>query len=321
MSSIEWTEETWNPVTGCDRVSPGCDHCYALTMAGRLKGMGSAKYQNDGDPRTSGPGFAVTTHEDALSIPLRWKKPRTVFVNSMSDLFHPRVPDAFIDEVFGVMAVAHELYGHQFQVLTKRAPRMRAYMTAENRHINGYWMSTRAAIAGAAHRWAIDRTNAGELSDRIEFGALWPLPGVWLGVSAENQEYADRRIPELVKTPAAIRFVSAEPLLGELDLSKWLGVEYSDMGMWLAEMVATVSGRGSQLDWVIVGGESGPGARPLREEWVECLVDQCQAAETAVFVKQMGSVWAAEHGDRSKGNGMSGWPEPLRVREMPGEAA
>lgn len=286
MSTIEWTEETWNPTTGCDRVSPGCDNCYALTMAKRLKAMGSEKYQTDGDPRTSGPGFGVAVHDDALAIPLRWKKPRTVFVNSMSDLFHPKVSDHFIAGVFATMAATPQ---HTYQILTKRAPRMRALLN------NPDWVDS------------IHNPNA-----------QWPLPNVWIGVSAENQEQADRRIPELVKTPAAVRFASAEPLLGPLDLSRWLRIEYSDMGMWLKEMIATVSGRGSLLDWVIVGGESGPGARPMEEAWVSDLVDQCQEADAAVFVKQMGSVWAGHHDSRSKGSDPAEWIESLRVREMPG---
>ena len=289
MSNIEWTEETWNPTTGCDRVSPGCDNCYALTMAKRLNAMGSEKYQTDGDPRTSGPGFGVAVHHDALTIPLRWRKPRTVFVNSMSDLFHPKVSDHFIAGVFSTMAATPQ---HTYQILTKRAPRMRALLN------NPDWV---ASIYNPQ--------------------APWPLPNIWLGVSAENQEQADRRIPELVKTPAVIRFVSAEPLLGPVDLSKWLGIEYSDMGMWLEEMFATISGRGSLLDWVIVGGESGHGARPMKEEWAADLVDQCQAASTAVFVKQMGSVWAQDHfvnrADNPKGGDPLAWPENLRVRQMP----
>jgi len=289
VSNIEWTEETWNPTTGCDRVSAGCDNCYALTMAKRLKAMGSEKYQTDGDPRTSGPGFGVAMHDDALSIPLRWRKPRTVFVNSMSDLFHPKISDGFIAKVFTVMAATPQ---HTYQVLTKRAPRMRSLLN------NQAWVDT---ITGD-HQ-------------------AWPLPNVWLGVSAENQEQADRRVNELVKTPAAVRFVSAEPLLGSVDLSKWLGIEWSDMGMWLEEMFATLSGRGSLLDWVIVGGESGPGARPMDERWAADLVDQCQAADTAVFVKQMGSVWAAANAanraDNPKGGDPEAWSETMRVRQMP----
>ncbi|RRR95877.1 phage Gp37/Gp68 family protein [Glycomyces terrestris] len=265
----------------CGVGGPGCDNCYALTMAKRLKAMGSEKYQTDGDPRTSGPGFGVAVHYNALSIPLRWRKPRTVFVNSMSDLFHPKVDDHFIAGVFATMAATPQ---HTYLILTKRAPRMRSLLN------NPDWVSSIYNPQG-----------------------MWPLPNVWLGVSAEDQEQADRRIPELVKTPAAVRFVSAEPLLGSVDLSKWLGVEWSDMGMW------TVSGRGSLLDSVIVGGESGPGARPMRQEWATSLVEQCQAAATTVFVKQMGSVWAA--GLRNpKGGDPLDWPEHLRVREMPAPA-
>jgi len=218
-SAIEWTEVTWNPSTGCDRTSPGCDNCYALTLAKRLQAMGQAKYQNDGDPRTSGPGFALTLHPDVVDAPRRWTGSRTVFVNSMSDLFHERVPLGFIQDVFEVMA---ETPQHQYQVLTKRSKRL-------------------AAIAG-------------ELP--------WPS-NVWMGVSVENQRYAFR-LDHLREAPAAIRFVSAEPLLGPLDL---------DLG---------------NMDWLIVGGESGPKARPIDAEWVRALRDAAAEARVAFFFKQWG---------------------------------
>lgn len=218
-SAIEWTEVTWNPTTGCDRTSPGCDNCYALTLAKRLKAMGQPKYQNDGDPRTSGPGFALTVHESTLDIPRSWTTPRTVFVNSMSDLFHPDVPESFIAEVFRTM---RETPQHQYQVLTKRSKRL------------------------------------ANLADVID----WP-PNVWMGVSVESQKYAFR-VKHLAKVPSAIRFVSAEPLLGPVDL---------DLGA---------------IDWVIVGGESGGGARPMRPDWVRSLREQCGNAEVAFFFKQWG---------------------------------
>lgn len=219
-TGIEWTEVTWNPVTGCDRVSPGCDNCYALALAKRLKAMGSSRYQNDGDPRTSGPGFAVTCHEDLVELPLSWRKPRLVFVNSMSDLFHPAVPDDFISRVFDTMKACEQ---HTFQILTKRPQRL-------------------AAIA-----------------DQLP----WPS-NVWMGVSVENAAYRFR-IDHLRRVPARVRFLSIEPLIGDvgqLDLA--------------------------DIHWVIVGGESGPNARPVQQEWVTSIRDQCVDAGVAFFFKQWG---------------------------------
>ena len=219
-SGIEWTDATWNPTTGCDRVSAGCDNCYALTLARRLKAMGLAKYQNDGDPRTSGPGFALTLHEDTLNAPYRWRAPRLVFVDSMSDLFHPEVPLDFIQRVFSVMA---DTPRHTYQILTKRSKRLAS------------------------------------LAPDLD----WP-PNVWMGVSVENDRYAFR-IDHLRSVEAAVRFVSAEPLLGplpSLDLSS--------------------------IHWLIAGGESGPNARPMDETWVRDLRDQCREADVAFFFKQWG---------------------------------
>jgi len=219
-SSIEWTESTWNPTTGCDQTSPGCDNCYALTLAKRLKAMGTAKYQRDGDPRTSGPGFGITTHPESLSVPYGWRQPRLVFVNSMSDLFHPRVPVTFIQEVFDVM---RETPRHTYQVLTKRSKRML------------------------------------DLSPAID----WPS-NVWMGVSVESARYRFR-IDQLRQTGAAVRFISAEPLLGSLGRVD------------LAE-----------IDWVIAGGESGPGARVMDIAWGRDLRDQCLEAGVKFFFKQWG---------------------------------
>ena len=219
-STIEWTEVTWNPTTGCDRVSVGCDNCYALTLAKRLKAMGAEKYQNDGDPRTSGPGFGVTVHPHALSAPLSWRQPRLVFVNSMSDLFHARVPLDFVRQVFAVMAATPQ---HTYQVLTKRAARLR------------------------------------KVADQLD----WP-DNVWMGVSVENSDALDR-IDDLRGVPAAVRFLSCEPLLGPLD-----GINLDG------------------IDWVIAGGESGSGHRPLDPEWVINLRNTCRSAEVPFFFKQWG---------------------------------
>jgi protein gp37 len=290
MTGIQWTDETWNPTTGCDRVSPGCDNCYALTMAGRLKGMGQAKYQRDGDPKTSGPGFGLTTHLDALDLPFRWRKPRRVFVNSMSDLFHDEVPVTFIAAVFDVMRQTPQ---HTYQILTKRHARMRS------------------------------------LSKTAAFGEGWPLPNVWLGVSAEDQHWADIRIPALIETRAAVRFVSAEPLLGPISLDRYLwlngpstaGPFYDYAGRRRfgggvgGQAITNIPAR--DLHWVIVGGESGPGARPMDSGWADRLVWECREAEVAVFVKQLGSILGRELGAGPKGGDFDAWPEDLRVREFP----
>jgi len=219
-SGIEWTQATWNPTTGCDRITAGCDHCYALTLAKRLKAMGNPKYQLDGDPRTSGPGFAVQMHEGALSIPHGWAGPRTVFVNSMSDLFHARVSDDFIVRVFEVMA---DTPRHTYQVLTKRPIRL------------------------------------ARMAERLP----WPK-NIWMGVSIEDNSQV-WRAERLTRVPAAVRFVSAEPLLGPLDALELSGI-----------------------DWLIAGGESGPQHRPMEAHWAVDLRDQCQTKGVAFFFKQWG---------------------------------
>jgi protein gp37 len=255
-TKIEWTEVTWNPTTGCDRISPGCDNCYALTLAKRLKAMGQAKYQRDGDPRTSGPGFGVTVHGDALVEPLRWRRSRRVFVNSMSDIGHARVPARFVARVFAVMAVSPQ---HSFQLLTKRPGRL-ASMLAREGFLSGM-------VRPAIEELLVDRP---ELVDR--FGRrdqdpfCWPLPNVWVGSSIESDEYC-WRADELRRVPAAVRFLSLEPLLGPLPSLDLTGI-----------------------DWVIVGGESGPNHRPLDLEWVREIRDRCVRLRLALFFKQVGGV-------------------------------
>jgi protein gp37 len=239
-SAIEWTQATWNPVTGCDRISPGCDHCYALTLAARLKAMGQAKYQTDGRPPTSGPGFGVAVHTGALAEPLRWRRPRRIFVNSMSDLFHARVPEAFIAEVFAVMAAAGH---HIYQVLTKRPTRMARLLASD--------AFPELVFQTAAHRHEVKTLT-------------WPLPNVWLGISIELDRFC-WRADRLRQTPAVVRFLSCEPLLGPLPSLDLAGI-----------------------DWVIVGGESGPGARPMHPAWARQLRDQATAAGVAFFFKQWG---------------------------------
>ena len=285
-STIEWTEKTWNPTTGCDRISAGCDNCYALTMARRLKGMGSAKYQNDGDPRTSGPGFGVTVHPDALSEPLRWRKQATVFVNSMSDLFHAKVPREFVARVFAVMAATPQ---HTYQILTKRPERMARMLTdlctCGAGHTPGVHFRSDMEWAATSH----SPTYVPGLDHGIFHRSSWPLPSVWLGTSIESDGYS-RRADALRNTPAAIRFISAEPLLGPLPSLDLTGI-----------------------DWLILGGESGPGARPMDLGWVRELLAQCRETGTAPFVKQLGTVWAGG----GKGGDWAVWPEDLRVREYP----
>jgi protein gp37 len=210
-SPIEWTESTWNPVTGCTKVSPGCKHCYAERLAKRLRAMGQPNYAN---------GFDLTLHRHALERPLQWRKPQVIFVNSMSDLFHAEVPIDFIEEVFAVMRRAH---WHTFQVLTKRGSRL------------------------------------AEVAPKLD----WP-PNVWMGVSVERSDYV-HRIDELRTVGAAVRFLSLEPLLGPL---------------------ASLNLR--HIDWVIVGGESGPGARRMDPAWVTGIRDQCVAADVPFFFKQWG---------------------------------
>ncbi len=219
-TSIEWTEATWNPTTGCDKVSVGCDNCYALTLSKRLKAMGAEKYQNDGDPRTSGPGFGVTVHPDALLTPYTWKQPKIVFVNSMSDLFHAKVPLDFVRQVFAVIADTPQ---HTYQVLTKRSARLR------------------------------------KVADQLD----WP-DNLWIGVSVEN-EAAMSRMDALRRVPAAVKFLSCEPLLGPLPQINLDGI-----------------------DWVIAGGESGPNHRPIQAEWVTDVRDACQVGGVPFFFKQWG---------------------------------
>ncbi|MEV0633274.1 DUF5131 family protein [Nonomuraea wenchangensis] len=239
-TSIEWTEVTWNPTTGCDRISSGCDNCYALALAKRLKGMGAAKYQNDGDPRTSGPGFGLTIHPHALRQPYGWRAPRVVFVNSMSDLFHAKVPLSFVRDVFSVIA---DTPHHTYQVLTKRSSRLR------------------------------------KLADKLD----WP-PNLWMGVSVEDRE-ARYRIDDLRVVPAAVRFLSCEPLLGPLHALDLEGI-----------------------GWVIAGGESGPGHRPLDEGWVLDIRDQCIRNEVPFFFKQWGGRTPKQGGRHLEGRNWDEMP-------------
>lgn len=302
MTAIEWTDRTWNPTTGCDRISAGCDNCYALTLAKRLKGMGSAKYQRDGNPRTSGPGFGLSVHADVLSMPFTWTTPQMVFVNSMSDLFHKDVPEEFIARVWTVMANTPQ---HTYQILTKRHDRMRSIV----RRIA--WRSATTEERQRGVRGSVAYVQPDEkLNDHL--GTPRVLPNVWLGVSVENQKWADIRIPALLKAPAAVRFLSCEPLVGPVDLwgplvhpghrprlTYWLdgrpgwGPEETTGTGLVTQPLAT----GPRIDWVIVGGESGPGSRPMHPDWARTIRDQCVHSGVAFHFKQWGAFrWVA--GDR-----------------------
>lgn len=277
-TSIEWTHRpgtvaaTWNPTTGCDKISDGCTFCYALTMSARLKAMGQPKYQNDGDPRTSGPGFGLTVHEDTLSEPLKWRKPRTVFVNSMSDLFHARVPREFLAKVFAVMGATPQ---HTYQILSKRPERMA-------RILNEYRWWTQVVLAG------LDLPGAPRFPTQTQPDGC-ALQNAWLGTSLESDEHV-ARADHLRNTPAGIRFISAEPLLGPLPSLNL-----------------------TNIDWLIIGGESGHGARRMDLDWVYELIGKARASGTAVFVKQLGKYWAGS----GKGGDWDTWPADLRIREYP----
>lgn len=359
MTRIEWTDETWNPVVGCSRVSEGCRHCYAETMASRLQSMRLPEYEGiakrvGGEARWTG---VVRCLPERLEEPLKWRKPRLVFVNSMSDLFHEEVPFGFIAAVFGVMAACPQ---HTFQILTKRPER------AEN------WVDSMSLPDLAMIRETL-RLMGGEAPEPKAISNAkwqWPLPNVWIGVSVEDQITADERIPRLLQLPAAIRFVSYEPALGLVDPWPWLmGAVVPNPGLCascdqshgfdrdpsyggVSKTCSAGSGGGYSrqcdhfarrapsggLDWMIVGGESGANARPFDISWARSVVGQCKAAGVPVFVKQLGSRPYDLGGDHPcpdgkppvgcyldlldrKGGDLSEWPEDLRVRELPPLAA
>ena len=334
-SSIQWTEATWNPVTGCTPVSSGCLNCYAARDAHRMAGNPnpkiSARYKGltvvrDGRPVFNG---EVRLHEDRLPDPLRWRKPRRVFVNSQSDLFHEAVPFEFIDRVFAVMALCPQ---HTFQILTKRPERMAEYLNC--REQSSAWSPTRKS-GDEAFRWktpcdkvyTIAREMNGDnqrlMGDRIAL--IWPLPNVWLGTSVEDQKTADERIPHLLRVPAVVRFLSCEPLLGPVSLRVKCPPEFQPIL------------RSDRINWVIAGGESGPHARPCNVAWLRSIRDQCKAAGVPLFVKQLGRAPMLSYAEATgaairpqlepellplkladpKGGDMAEWPEDLRVRELP----
>jgi protein gp37 len=274
-TAIEWTDATWNPVTGCTKVSPGCDNCYAERIVARFHGKGS---------------FAVVARsEDKLYAPLRWRKPRKVFVNSMSDLFHDQVPLSFIERVFSVMARTPQ---HVYQLLTKRHGRMASILRRPT------FPETIRSIVGA--------------------DVEWPLPNLWLGVSVEDQKRADLRIPALLDTPASVRWLSCEPLLGPVDLARSLSLwNPGDDQPWHG---ARLPAR-DVLHWVVCGGESGSGARPMHPDWARSLRDQCQKGGIPFFFKQWGE-WVPidqmpadtfQRWDAAHGCDAYDWGQPWRV--------
>lgn len=302
-SKIEWCDSVWNPVVGCSIVSPGCTNCYAMRMAARLEKIGTAPHYAgttkivNGNPVWT--GKVAMAPDRILLAPLRWKKPRRIFVNSMSDAFHESVQDAWLDRILAVAALCPQ---HRFLFLTKRAGRMAEYVS----HISEPGFGARDRIDNFVLNWTMGdkpRLGAGRLDvsiDGYDACERWPLPNVYLGVSVEDQTRADERIPDLLATPAAVRFVSVEPLLGPVDFRqiRIAGEPHSQTHDALSgyssdtpfEFVAAgLQDRMSRgrLDWVICGGESGPGARPMAVEWARSLRDQCKAAGVPFFMKQM----------------------------------
>ncbi len=270
-TNIEWTDDVWNPIAGCTIVSKGCTNCYAMHMAARLAARGQPKYAGltkvvNGHPVWT--GKIAVAGEPGFSQPLRWTKPRRIFVNSMSDLFHEDVPVDVIDRVFAIMALAPQ---HTYQVLTKRPERMRDYLAnpdLEDR-LTDLWR--------------------GDNSDRATWNILLPLRNVWLGVSVEDQATADERIPLLLETPAAVRWISAEPLLGPIRLDSLEDCDnHRNLDALRGKEIGGYRAETDRLDWVVVGGESGTGARPMHPDWARLLRDQCAQAGVPFFFKQWG---------------------------------
>lgn len=296
-SGIEWTDATWNPVTGCTRVSAGCDHCYAVKQTYRLEQMGQKKkygsltvLNSRGERHFNG---QVKCHRDELGRPYGWKRPRRVFVNSMSDLFHKDVPFKFIADCFTTMAQANR---HTYQILTKRPERALEFFKWN-------YPTDKISREDAAKDW------------------LESWPNVWIGTSVEDQVTADKRIPHLLKVPVAVRFLSVEPMIGPVDLTRALFTASRDPSPFV---------EGEAVDWVIVGGESGHGARPMNIEWARSIIEQCSDAGVMCFVKQLGvkPYDPAWHGDGTpngsemqlndpEGGDWDEWPADLRVREFP----
>jgi len=326
---ISWTDETWNPVVGCSIVSPACTNCYAMSVAASIeRRQGSASHYFETTKVVNGKpvwtGNLKLSPNHIINKPLSWQRERRVFVNSMSDLFHENMPEEWIDRVFATMALSPR---HTFQVLTKRPERMRLYVSSPETIRRVYSMACDIALALKLNVTLIARREDAAHAPpgpRV-FLDTWPLPNVWLGVTAEDQTRADERVPSLLETPAVIRFVSAEPLLGAIDFNRidiaaWLrhlkggssepslapgpsiGLHPHDPDMrWplLAPFEHMQSGYTSPgLDWIIVGGESGPSARPTHPDWVRSIRDQCAKAGVAFHFKQWGDLAPVYDRDR-----------------------
>ena len=286
-TGIQWTDATWNPLRGCSRVSKGCENCYAETVAHRFSGPGEPYHGliaiGKKGPRWNGNIMLVP---DKLADPIRWSKPRMVFVNSMSDLFHHGVSNEYIAAVFGVMAAATK---HTFQVLTKRPERAKDWFA---------WVSMQSPSPAEYCAAEAKKLTGRKELDKID--NAWPLDNVWLGVSCEDQSTADKRIPVLLSTPSKIRWASYEPALGPTDFTPWV----------------------NNLDWIVVGGESGNGSRPFDWVWAEDVVNCTSGSSTKVFVKQLGSKpvltgLGVTKLKSKKGGDPSEWPQSIQVRDYP----
>lgn len=346
-TSIEWTRgddgsagSTWNPVRGCSRISPGCggpNHqggCYAEKIAARFSGPGQPF---EGFAERTAHGGRWTGKMEVVwpmvDQPIRWRRPRRIFANSMSDLFHKDLPRDDVAVIYGTAIAAVHLRGHTFQILTKRADHMR-----ETLHDEEFWEIANAHASSLVleHTDPLNRQKDDARATCGEYGPDAPPPGIWLGVSVEDQERADERIPQLLATPAAVRFLSCEPLLGPLIMDGRNIVAEETYWDWLkgekgssAQHIAVEPERTAKIDLAIVGGESGPRSRPFDVSWARSIVSQCKAAGVAAFVKQLGAMpyEVPLRSDRNyhrplklkdnKGGDMSEWPEDLRVRELP----
>jgi protein gp37 len=340
-TGIEWTNATWNPIRGCSRVSEGCRNCYAERTAVRQV---SGAYRGLVKSTAAGPRWTgeVRFVEHLLDQPLRWRDGRRIFVNSMSDLFHEKVEDYWQDQIFAVMALAGQ---HTFQVLTKRPERMLAYLNDED---------VRARIDVFIEEMAFERSDPhARRRDDLRATApdldeTWPLPNVHLGVSVEDQATADARIPLLLQTPAAVRWVSYEPALSAVDFDRWIAPMNGECKAHRGYNCGICRPRldGAGLRWIVIGGESGPGARPFDVAWARATIAQCRAAGVPVFMKQLGAAPFAsvirDDGDNwpgpiawsgdglgtyrprlrdRKGGDWDEWPADLRVREFPTPSA
>lgn len=312
-TNIEWTEFNWNPLSGCSRKSAGCENCYAEKMTKRLAAMGLEKYQGllNEQGRFNG---VIKFSENDLLAPLKRKKPTTYFVNSMSDLFHEKVKDEWLDKAFAVMALTPQ---HTYQILTKRPERMREYLTnaAKWPDLHTRFHETAKHLVGyhAPVRRAINREDL-------------PLKNVWLGVSVEDQKTADERIPLLLETPAAVHWLSMEPLLEHIDLEhiRWtdedaeIRLDARTGEVWCENSdspSAYSNDSEARIEWAVIGGESGPGARPCNIAWIRSIVGQCKGAGVPVFYKQGGSSNACQHS--KKGGCYDCFPADLKIREFP----